>query len=196
MKNFDSLVDIWQAQNSKPDIDYKTVITQVNKSKNKLILKLFWGLIAMAIALVTILFLWLKTPFSYTTTHISLLVFVICCVYYMVLQIKNLTLLSKNNLTETPKFYIEKIQKFKQLRYKENTRNYFFYTLAIGVGFILYFIEFFSQVNAWVIAVSLMFIILWFLGSYMYILKIYRKREEKAINQMLQDLERIKNQFD
>ncbi|TAE38331.1 MAG: hypothetical protein EAY66_04350 [Sphingobacteriales bacterium] len=195
MKNFDSLVDIWQAQKSGPQIDYKHIITHFKKSKNKFIIKLSLGLISMAIVLLIIIILWLKTPFTYSTTHISLFIFVLCCLYYIALQIKNLRILSAPFCIETPKKHIQQLQKFKQLRHKQNTRNYFFYTIAMGLGFALYFIEFFAQVNGLVILLSLAFTVVWFTLCYFYLQKIYIKREDKAITQMLEDLDRIKNQF-
>jgi hypothetical protein len=195
MKNFDSLVDIWQAQKSEPAINYKHIITHFKKSKNKLMLKLLGGLVTVLVALAVMVILWYKTPFSYATTHISMLIFVLCCVYYIGLQIKNLRILVAYNCIETPKLHIQQLQQFKQLRHKQNTRNYFFYTIAMGLGFALYFIEFFAQVNYVVILLSLVCTIVWFLLCYFYLQKIYIKREDKAITAMLNDLERIKKQF-
>jgi len=196
MKNFDSLVSIWQAQNSAPEIDYKNVIAHFNKSKNSFIRKIIIGLVLMIIALITILILWLKTPFTYITTHISLLIFVLCCLYYIAVQFKNYRILSAFKCTETPKKYIIQLQKFKQLRHKEYTRNFVFYIVAMGLGFVLYFIEFFTQVNTLVKLLSIVFTITWFLGCYFYVKNIFIKREETAINDMLKDLERLKNQFE
>lgn len=196
MKNFDKLVDIWQGQKTTPDVDYELILTQLKKHNNQFKLKISLGLFAMLAAVLGILALWFVIPFAYFTTHIALSIFVLCCLFYIFTQIKNLKILANNSFTQTPKKHIETLQAFKLLRHKENTQNYLLYTIAMAIGFGLYFIEFFSQVNAIVIAVSLLFTILWFALCYFYLQKIYLKREEKQFALMFEDLNRIKNQFE
>ncbi len=196
MKNFDKLVDIWQNQKTTPELNYEVVFAHLKKSTHQFKLKIKLGLAAMVIAVLGIGFLWMIIPFVYLTTHISLAIFVLCCLYYIFTQIKNLKILANNSFTLTPKKHIESLQAFKLIRYKENTRNYLFYTLAMAIGFGLYFIEFFTKVNDWVIYISLCFTIIWFAICYFYLQKVYIKREEKTFAAMFDDLNRIKNQFE
>lgn len=196
MKNFDKLVDIWQTQKTAPEVNYEAILAHLKKSTNLFKLKLRLGLVVMIIVVWGIGFLWMIIPFVYITTHISLAIFVLCCLYYIFTQIKNLKILSNNSFTLTPKKHIEGLQNFKLLRHKENTRNFIIYTLAMAVGFGLYFIEFFSQVSTLVIYISLSFTVIWFAVCFYFLQKIYIKREEKAFADMFDDLNRIKNQFE
>ncbi|TAH01378.1 MAG: hypothetical protein EAZ15_07405 [Sphingobacteriales bacterium] len=196
MKNFDKLVDIWQTQKTAPEVNYEAIFAHLKKSTNQFKLKISLGLGAMVIAVLGIGFLWTIIPFLYLTTHLSLAIFVLCCLYYIFTQIKNLRILGNNSFTLTPKKHIENLQSFKLLRHKENTRNYVIYTLVLAIGFGLYFVEFFTQVNNFVIYISLGFTIIWFTVCYFYWQKVYIKREEKIFNAMFDDLNRIKNQFE
>lgn len=196
MKDFDLLVDIWKTQKTTPDLKYEAVITSLKKTKNKFKLKVILGLLAMVMGVVFMVTIWVKTNFVYLTTHISISIFVLCCLYYMATQFKNLKILSHNNYTLSPQKHLTQMLAFKQMRYRQNTKNYFFYSLALGLGLGLFFIEFFSKVNSTVIYVSLAFTILWFALTYFYMHKIYLKREDKLFSEIIHDLDRIKNQFD
>jgi hypothetical protein len=195
MKNFDSLVDIWQNQKVVPDIDYQVVITRFKKSQNNLKLKITMGLSVMILILITLIILWYNISFSYPTTHISLAIFALCSLYYIFNLVKNLSFLNNISFTETPKKHIEKLREFKIKRQLENTSHFLFYSIAMGLGFCLYFVEFFSQVNNVVIISSIIFIIFWFSFCYFYIQKVFIHRGEKVLSEMLKDLERIEQQF-
>ncbi len=195
MKDFESLVDIWQAQKTAPDLDYKTILSKNKKSKDKLKLKISLGLLIMIFGLGIIIYLWLKTPFNYITTHLGLIIFLLCGLYYITRQIKNISILSNDSYLKTPKEHIEFIQTFRKMRMKENTQNFLFYTIVMTIGFSLYFIEFFTQVNKAVVYISIGFTILWIALCYFYFQKIYIKKEEKLFAEMIENLDKLKNQF-
>lgn len=196
MKNFDKLVDIWQTQNTTHEVNYEEILIHFKKHSNKFKLKIGLGLAAMVLAVLGIIVLWFIIPFAYLTTHLSFSIFVLCCLYYILTQIKNLKILANNSYILIPKKHIENLQAFKIIRHKENTQNYLLYTITMAVGFGLYFIEFFTQVNGVVIAFSLVFTVFWFALCYFYLQKIYIKKEDKMFAIMFEDLNRIKKQFE
>lgn len=195
MKDFNVLVDIWQAQNTTPAVNYKTVIASLKKTKGKFKRNITLGLIAMLLGIFFMLSFWLNTQFMYTTTHVSIAIFVCCCLYFVYTQILNLKLLSYTSYLESPQVHLNQILAFKKLRFKQNNKNYFFYSIAIGVGLALYFIEFFANVNNTVIFVSIAFTVIWFALTYLYLQKVYLIKEEKLFSEIINDLERIKSQF-
>ena len=195
MKNFDSLVDIWQTQKNIPDMDYQVIISRFKKSQHKLKFKIAMGLAAMVLIVITLFFLWMKSYYVYITTHIGLAIFALCGLYYIFTQVRNLKFLGSVSFTETPKKHLEKLRTFKLKRYKENTRNFLYYSVAMGLGFCLYFIEFFTKVNSTVMYLSITLTIFWFALCYFYNKKVFAMREEKQLAAMLKDLGRIEDQF-
>ncbi len=196
MKDFDIIKNIWQEQQTEPGIDYKTVLNQFKKSKGLFSLKIKIGLITMIAVMILIAFLWVLMPFNALTSHLALLIFEACCLYYIILQIKNLQILGNNNLFDKPADYIAYLQEFKKSRTIENTRNYTIYTLAMGLGFILYFIEFFALVNTTVIVLTIIISLGWFLISYLFLKRTYIKRENQLFDALFEDLEKLRKQFE
>lgn len=195
MKDFESLVSIWNEQKTSPSVDYREVIDRYKKTRNKFRTKLWAELIWMTIATLLLGYIWLSMPFTLWTTHISMFIFEICCIFYIYTQIKNLRTISDNSLLETPEKHIEYLERFKLSRYMQNTRNYYFYTVAMGIALGLYFIEFFTHVNTFVLIFAVGFSIAWFAFCTLWIRKVYIKKEEKRFNEMLNELKRLKNQF-
>lgn len=195
MKNFESLVSIWNEQITSPSIDYREVIDRYKKTRNKFSIKIWIELSIMVAVMGIIAWLWLNIPFKMWTTQLALGIFELCCLYYVIVQFYNLRALSHDSLLEKPEKYIAHIRSFRRARYIQNTRNFLIYTLTMGVGFVFYFVEFFIKVNIWVVLGSFTMSSIWFLICYFILRKAYIKKEEKSFNEMLVELERLKNQF-
>ncbi len=195
MKDFDSLLNIWNEQKTSPAIDYKEVLTNFKKSKNKFSKKIWIELGLMAIAAIFLIYIWFNMNFSFWTTHVSLFLFISCCFVYIYTQIVNLKTLGNDTLMETPERHIQYIENFRRSRHKQNTRSYFFYTVVMGIALGFYFIEFFNHVNTVVLISSIAFSVIWFAVCTFFIRKLYMRKEEKRFNEMLAELERLKKQF-
>lgn len=195
MKDFDSLLNIWNSQKTNPTIDYKEVIANYKKSTSLFKNKIWTELILMLIATLGIIFLWFKTDFTYTTTHLSIFLIICCCIFYIYNQIKSLKSLENDSLFEKPEKHIEFVKSFRKTRYKQNTLNYYIYSAGIGVAMLLYFIEFFSHLDSTLIVLAIAFLIAWFLITSFFIRKLYIQKEERKFNDMLNDLERVQQQL-
>jgi len=195
MKDFDSLLNLWNEQKTSPALDYKEVLSRFKKSRNQFTTKIWVELSCMILAGIFLIYIWFNMHFSFWTTHVSLLMFVVCCLVYIYTQISNLRTLANDSLMETPEKYILHIENFRKSRYKQNTRSYYFYTLSMGIALGFYFIEFFSHVNTFVLISSIAFSLVWFAICTFFFRKLYMKKEEKRFNEMLAELERLKKQF-
>ncbi len=196
MKDFNSLVGIWNEQKTSPVIDYKEVIYHYKKSRNKFSLKIWVEVSAMLAVLIFINYIWFTQPYELLTTHLALLIFNICCIYFVFIQFKNIrTIGSSNTLFDKPKDHINFIKEFRKQRHLQHTRNYKFYTIFMSVAFILLFVEFFQKINLTVMIALVAFTIAWFAVCYWYLMKVYIKKEEQNFNEMLKDMERLNDQF-
>ena len=196
MKDFDSLVGIWNEQKTAPLLDYKEVISKYKVNRSSFSIKFLIETFIMFAAFILIAFVIFKTDFQFWTSYLGLIIIEACCVWFIIIQIINMrNIASSNTLFDKPQDHIQFIQKFRKSRYLQNTRNYKFYTIALGAGFSLYFIEFFYRLNVINMIILVTATIAWALVSYFYFMKIYIKKEEKRFAEMLADLERLNEQF-
>ena len=180
MKDFDSLVGIWNEQKTAPIIDYKAVINSYKAKREKLTLKFIREILMMLPALLVVIYLFFSIDFNFWTSYVGLFIAASCCLYFIISQILNIKNVSDSNtLFDKPQDHIQFIQKFRNSRYIQHTRNYKFYTIALGAGFSLYFIEFFYRLNFVVMLISVAATITWALICYFYFMKIYIRKEEK-----------------
>ena len=196
MKDFDSLVGIWNEQKTAPIVDFKEVISKYKVNRSSLSIKFLIETFIMFAAFIFIAFIFFKTDFQFWTSYMGLIIIEACCVWFIVIQIINMrNIASSNTLFDKPQDHIQFIQKFRKSRYLQNTRNYKFFTIALVAGFSLYFIEFSYQLNLITMLIFNTIIIAWVLVCYFYFKKIYIRKEEKRFKEMLADLERLNEQF-
>lgn len=196
MKDFDSLVGIWNEQKTAPVVDYKEVISKYKNDRSRFSTKFLIETFVMLAVFILIGFVFFSADFQFWTSYVGLIIIEACCLYFISMQIINMrNIASSNTLFDKPKDHIQFIQKFKKSRYTQHTRNYKIYTIALGAGFSLYFIEFFYRLNFVVMLISVAATITWALICYFYFMKIYIRKEEKRFAEMLADLERLNEQF-
>ena len=90
MKDFDSLVGIWNEQKTAPVIDYKEVISHYKESRGKLRSKFTIEIIAMMLALGVVTYVLFTTDFQFWTSYIGLVIVQLCCLYFIIMQIINI----------------------------------------------------------------------------------------------------------
>jgi hypothetical protein len=196
MKDFDSLVGIWNEQKTAPVIDYKEVISNYKASREKLSLKFLKEILIMLPALIIVTYLSFTISFNFWTSYLGLIIVAACCIYFIVVQIINIkNIAGSNTLFDKPQDHIQFLQQFRKSRYMQHTRNYTIYTLVLGFGLSLYFIEFFYMLNLWLMITVVAATFAWFVICYIYLMKVYIKKEERKFNDMLTDLERLNEQF-
>lgn len=196
MKDFDSLVGIWNEQKTAPVVNYKEVINHYKDSREKLSLKFFREILLMIPAVIVIIYLWFSISFDFWTSYLGLGIVASCCIYFIIIQIINIkNIANSNTLFDQPKDHIQFIQKFRKARYTQHTRDYKIYTLVLGLGLSLYFIEFFYMLSLAVMISVVVLTVAWFVICYIYLMKMYIRKEEKRFNEMLADLERLNEQF-
>ena len=196
MKDFDSLVGIWNEQKTAPVVNYKEVISHYKSSRDKLSLKFLKEILIMIPAVLAIIYLWFTINFDFWTSYLGLGLVVSCCSYFIVMQLINMRdIASSNTLFDKPQDHIQFIRRFRKARHLQHTRNYKIYTLVLGFGLSLYFIEFFYVLNLWLMITVVLGTIAWFIICYLYLMKMYVQKEEKRFNEMLEDLERLNEQF-
>lgn len=197
MKDFDALKNIWQAQVALPKVSDDDVLRQISKTKRGYANKLLLEVIAMAFAIAILGYIWMITPFRMWTTHLAMIILMLCCLYYLFVQINDYFRISRNKLfMNKPEDYIEYLKNYKQDRYLLNTRKYTVYTIFLGIAFLLYYIEIFFLASIWITTLGVTVTAAWFLVCYFFIMRNYMRKEEAKLQEIIDKLERLQKQFE
>lgn len=195
MKDFDALRDIWHGQAALPKLSYDDILKQVKKSKTAFANKLLFETLGMLAAILFFVLIWVFKPFLMWTSHLSLLILISCCFYYIIVQFGDFRRISNSeSLFQKPDEYIAFLKAYKKNRYTLNTRKYTIYSLFIGIAFGLYFIEVYFVAPLWQTIAGLSFTVAWFIIC-AYLMRIYIKREQERLSEIIEKLEKLEKQF-
>jgi len=196
MKDFEALKSIWHDQIALPKVSHKDVLKNLRKTRNGLASKLLLEMMGMAIAIAVLIYVWIKIPFFMWTTHLAMIIFISCCIYYVLAIVSNYLKINDDKLLDKPECYINYLKKYKEERYIFNTRKYALYSIFFTAGFILYFIEISYLTSLFITLMVILFTFLWIGLCYFVLMRIYIKREEGKLEEMIQNLERLHKQFE
>lgn len=196
MKDFEALKSIWHDQVALPKVSHEDVLKKVRKTRNSLARRLLIEMIGMGLASFVLALVWIESSFKMWTTHLAMIIFFVCCLYYIISLIGNYRRIGYNSLLDKPEDYILYLKKYKHDRYIFNTRKYRVYSVFITAGFILYFIEIAFITSFWLTVTGIIFTFLWIGFCYFVLMRIYIKKEESKLEYMIRNLERLLKQFE
>ncbi len=129
------------------------------------------------------------------TTHLCLLILIVCCLYYVFIQISDYrSITNSESLLQQPEDYIQYLKRYRKRRYILNTRKYSVYSIFIGIAFGLYFIELYFIAPLWQIIGGVAFTAAWFVICWR-LMRTYIRREQEKLYEMIEKLERLQHQF-
>ena len=196
MKDFDALRDIWHNQVALPKVSHEDVLRKVRKTKNAFANKLLIELVGMCLAISMLLYVWISSPFRMWTTHLAMVIMISCCLYYLYIQIRDyIRIKDESLLLYKPEEYIDYLKSYRSDRYILNTRKYRIYTWFLSLGFLFYFIEIAFLASFWVTLIGAALTVGWILFCYFVLMKRYIRKEELKLEDMIQNLERLQQQF-
>lgn len=196
MKDFEALKDIWHGQAELPKLSYEDILKNVRNTRGRFANKLLFQVISLICSISILLYVFFKNDFKLGTSQLGILIFIICLFVYLFIQIRDYRNISNSeNLLDKPDEYIAYLKSYKHRRYILNTRIYRIYMVFIAVGLALGFIELFFTMSVWQTALAIVFSIGWFALCYYVFMRLYIRKEEARINEMIQNLERLQGQF-
>lgn len=195
MKDFEKIKNIWHKQDD-PKLSQDEILKQVKRSKSRLANKLLLEVLAMSISIALLSYAWFMIPFRMWTTHLALLIFMGSSLFVLFAQLSGYQRIHISGLFEKPASYVQYLKKYQQERYVLNTQRYRVFTLFLGLGLILFFIEIFFVASIWFTIIGLGISAAWILICYFWLMRIYISKEEKELNNMIDNLERLEKQFD
>jgi hypothetical protein len=196
MNEFDLLKDIWQSQPERK-LAAEEILKQVKRSKNRLANKLLVEVFVMSLAIATLSYAWYMVPFKMWTTHLSLLIFMASCLFALFAQLSAYrSIHATAQLIGKPDTYIKYLKEYQKDRHRLNTQKYKVYTLFLGIGLVLFFVEIFFVATLWFTLISFAASLIWIAICYFWLMKAYIRREDGYLNGMIASLEHLERQFE
>lgn len=195
MQAFDQIQELWQKHEVEVKVSADEMLQQAKKEVNGLRLKSALNILAMLASFLFIASLWIFYHFESWTTHVGISITVITIGVYTLILYRDHRLIAKSDATVHPNEYLNNLKTYQYNRYKLYNSLYWFYTIALSLGIIFYFVEVLSYLNLimQVVAVGLTF--LWILFCSTILRKAVMTRERERISLLIEKFERISNQF-
>lgn len=198
MKEFDELQQLWQKSTPTSGVDFEKVMQKIEAGQKDIALRLWRHILAFVAGLLILGYVWFTITFVTWTSHVAILIVVACMVYALLAQwraYQDFKTISAG-ATDRPEQYIAFLKRFKAKRYHQHTRSFVFYETCIAAAFAFYSFELYFALPMGVFIGLMVFIVFWFLISHLVFLRAYMENENEKIQNLINELDRIKDQFD
>jgi hypothetical protein len=194
MKEFDELLEVWKEQKNNR-LSSEQVLNNINLKRNKMAVKLLFGVIAMLFSVAVMLFIWISLDFKKASTHFGLSLLVSLVFLYSIMMFVNLLKLRNTNSMLTPKEHILQLKKIQaqQARMSKYYMNIYFAVLLIGL--LLYYNEVLAEASILFKVIAYSLTIGWLLYAQFAMNKKSTIKNQKKLEEMISTLEKIENQL-
>jgi len=195
MQAFDQIQELWQKHEVEVKVSADEMLQQAKREVNSLRLKSALNILGMLASFLVIAAVWIFYHFESWTTHLGISITMIAIGVYTLILYRDHRLISKSDYTLHPSEYLSNLKTYQLNRYKLYNSLYWFYTVALSLGLIFYFVEILSYFSILqkVIAVSLT--ALWIIFCSTILRKAVIKREKERIALLIEKFERISGQI-
>lgn len=195
MKDFEEIKQLWQIQPSEP-VNVEDVFKRINEQKRGYVNRILLQTIAVAIALLFVFTVWLTATFSTWTSHLAMIIVICSLIYYFRVQLIDFYKINKTAfLFKKPDEYLNYLRDYKKSRFKLNTATYQVYVILIAIALVLFSIEMFYILSLWQLLLYVVLSTGWLFLCQFVFMKYHNKREEQKLEEIIQTLERLSQQF-
>lgn len=195
MKDFDEIKKLWNVQQTEP-IHIERVCKKIAQQKRKYEMRLLMQTVIVALAFVTIFTIWITATFVTWTSHLALIIVIACLVFYLRIQIMDYRRINKTgSLLKKPKEFIQDLRDYKKSRSKLNTKTYQTYVVLISIALGLFAFEMYYVLPFWELIIYVAVSILWVVLCQFVFMKHYDNRESQRLQEIIDNLERVCEQF-
>lgn len=195
MQEFEHIQSLWQSHPVEVKISSEEMLGQVKKEVSTLRSKSLLNIGGMVISFLAISSLLIFFDFNSWTTSLGIGIIISAIAIYTILLYREHQLISRNDFTEHPGAFLSKLHEYQLSRFNLYNRLYWFYTIAVSVGFVLYFFETLGQLESWVQVSFILFTVLWMIFCATILRSAYMKKEKERIDLLIEKFGRISAQF-
>ncbi len=196
MSNFNDIQNLWQNQPDVKTPDVDSIIKAANKNRKQMITKNVMALITLGATVLFIAYIGLVADFQFVTTKVGIVCIIISIIGAMVLNSQMLMLiLNKADNSVSNQDYLNQLIAYRNKQRFFQTKGIAVYFLALTLGFILYLYEFYARNHSFGLKAYVL-TLLWIAFAWFYIRPKTIKKQEKKINDLIEQIESISSQLE
>ncbi|WP_421943436.1 hypothetical protein [Pedobacter sp.] len=195
MQAFDQIQELWQKHDVELKVSADEMLQQAKKEVNGLKLKSALNILGMLASFIAIAALWIFFHFESWTTHVGISITIVSIGVYTLILYRDYRLISKTDFTVHPNQYLNNLKTYQLNRYKLYNSLYWFYTVALSLGILFYFIEILTYLNTIQKIIAIALTTMWIVFCSTILRKAVIKREKERISLLIEKFERISMQI-
>ncbi len=172
------------------------MLEQAKKEVNALRTKSLFNIAGMVISFIAISSLLVFFSFNSWTTTLGIGIIVLAVAISTLLLYREHRLISRNDFTENPGIFLARLHDYQLSRFNLYNKLYWFYAIAISLGFILFFFETLQNLSTWIQAAIILFTVIWMAFCATILRRSFMKKEKERIDLLIEKFERITAQFE
>jgi uncharacterized membrane protein len=189
------LKELWSKQPAEIP-DEKEVMIKADNYRKKNLRKLILTNITLILTSVFIGFIWYFYQPEFLTTKAGIVIVILAMIIFLIYYNLMLPLLMKSDYSLSSREYLQKLVSFKEKQkfLQTNMLNLYFIMLTIGIS--LYMYEYASRMKFHWAVLTYIVTFTWLAFNWFYLRPRNIKKQDKAINELINKFNSIKSQLD
>lgn len=188
------LKKIWGKQYI-PIIDVQEVLKKIETYKRSKIKKAVMLNVILFLTILFILFIWIYFKPQFISTKIGIVLTVAAMLIVIFFNSKMKNTLSKVNENQSNEAYLKNLKTIKLHENRIQTKVMSVYFVLLSFGIMLYIYEYISKMTLIIQSVFCLVLLLWISFNWFVLRPRIIKKNQREINDLIAQLERIENQF-
>jgi hypothetical protein len=187
--------ELWQAQNTTPNIDSKEIVSKAKQLQKRTRIKLLLSNLLLFITMLFITGIILYYKPQMITTKIGAILVIIAIIMQIVTSTKLITLLKESDTQTSNAEYLKQLLLIKKKQAVMQSTIMTIYFILLGLGIALYMFEYAMRMTLLGGLLAYGITGIWIAFNWFYLRpKIIIKQQQK-LNESITDLESVKEQF-
>lgn len=194
MQEFDHIEALWAQHTVDVTISADEMLKQAKKEVNGMRTRSLLNILGMSLSFVAVACLWLF-DFQSWTTHAGIAIIAFAVAVYTIILYNNHKIIAKTDFTAHPNAFISTLKHYQLNRLAIYSRLYWFYTVALSLGMVFFFVEISGHMELWIQIVFILISFGWMIFCSTLVRKAVIKKDKERIALLIEKFERISNQF-
>lgn len=194
MQEFDHIEALWAQHTVDVRISADEMLKQAKKEVSSMRNKSLLNILGMGLSFIAIACLWFF-DFQSWTTHAGIAIIALAIAVYTIILYNNHKILAKSDFTANPNQFIGDLKLYQLDRFALYNRLYWFYTIALSLGMVFFFVEILGHMELWVQVIFVIISFGWMIFCSTLVRKAVIKKDKERIALLIEKLERISDQF-
>ena len=195
MQEFDHIEALWAKHTVDVKISADEMLKQAKKEVNGIRTRSLLNIAGMIFSFLAFAALWYFFEFQSWTTHAGISIIVLSVAVYTIILYNDYRIIAKNDFTVNPNEFIQSLKEYQLSRVSLYNRLYWFYTIALSLGTVFFFVEVLGHMNLWVQVTIISLSFGWMIFCSTLVRKAVIKKDKERIALLIEKFERISGQF-